>query len=433
MTINTTQFSSLVLRASMTAAFGMLLAVGALVALPHGVQASYDDGWGDCSGCDGGWTDEYANDYSSFYPDYSDYGWQDEYANDYASFYPDYSGYGDSYPEDYGGYYGGGYSYDYCDIYYCGNSYDSGYSSNNYYSYDSYDYSHDTYTYTYSCPSGYTGTYPNCHAPHTPTCADQGLEGTYPNCHSHTTHHNDTISCDLTASDRSIEEGDDTKLRWTIDGDANYASINHGVGHVDEEGGSETVSPDSDTTYTLTVRNSDGDEDTCSVDINVDQNNNFSSVTFTGEPTNNPPVVYLSSIPYTGLEDIDPTLLTYYALLIAAAGIAVWFAYQKGLIPQFAFSTAEPIEEGHVEGEDMTDTGHVEENSAVASFLASMTAGDTDAALEEVRVAAANGTGVEEFLADAAAAAPEALQSRIQAAYDASKLTGIRGAKEALA
>lgn len=239
------------------------------------------------------------------------------------------------------------------------------------------------------------------------------------------------LSCDLSASDTRVEEGDRVTLEWDIDGDATYASINQGVGRVDEDGGSERVTVDEDTTYRLTVRNDDGDEDTCSVSVRVDDNNNFSSVDFTGDSVNNPQVVYLSDIPYTGLEDINPVLLSYYLMLIAAAGAGVWFAYQKGMIPAFSFASAEPVDEGHID--EVVEEGHIE-NPAVESFLASLEAGNTDAAVDALRDAAANGTGVEEFLETAeGAASSEELQARVNAALAASRETGIRGAKEALA
>ena len=404
----------------------------------------------------------------------------------------DYS-YGSNYAYPIGGdYY---YPYDYGYSYYQTPSYSYDYGS--YYQQPSYSYTYDypSYHYTYSCADqGLQGTYPNCYRHQVePVCGisasdssiDRGdstvLHWTSENATSaslsdygsvstggsrtvspsNTTtytlrvygqggsdtcsvtvhvddNHNNNLSCDLRASDRDIREGDDVTLRWNIDGNATYASINHGVGRVDEDGGSERVSPDEDTTYTLTVRDTHGDEDTCSVSINVDSDNTFSSATFYPDQPQNPNVVYLSSIPYTGLEDIDPTLLTYWALLIAAAGMGAWFLYRKGLIPQFSFAT---MDGNASAGEDQEQENHVEETDpghtdtpAVASFLGFLTNGDTEAAVDELRSAAAKGASVEDFLAEAHThATDDALRARLQSAYEASKLTGIRGAKQALA
>lgn len=83
---------------------------------------------------------------------------------------------------------------------------------------------------------------------------------------------NDDLSCDIEASDRTIDEGDTITLRWETDGDVDDARINQGVGSVDEDGGSKHVSPRFDTTYRLTIEDNDGNEETCSVSIEVDEN-----------------------------------------------------------------------------------------------------------------------------------------------------------------
>lgn len=82
-------------------------------------------------------------------------------------------------------------------------------------------------------------------------------------------HNNDDVSCSIDASDTRVDEGDRITLEWDTDGDVTYASINNGVGRVDEDGGTERVTVDDDTTFRLTVRNSDGDEDTCSVTVRI--------------------------------------------------------------------------------------------------------------------------------------------------------------------
>ncbi len=314
------------------------------------------------------------------------------------------------------------------------------YSNNNYsgYTYDySYDYVYDyeyTYEYDYDGCKNLPGNQPqdyDCYPDVHDECSN--IPGNQPNGYDcHPDNDDEDISCELTASDRTVEEGDEITLEWDIDGNATYASINQGIGRVDEDGGEEDVDVDEDTTFRLTVRDNHGNEDTCSVTVRVDDENNFSSVSFTGEPTYNPPVVYLSDIPYTGLEDIDPTLLSYWLMLIAAAGAGAWFLYRRGMIPQFAFATAEPIEEGHVE--EAVEEGHADASPEVLSFLSALDAGDTDAAVDVLRDAAASGTDVEELLADAAGTATDSgIAARVAAAYEASKVNGIRGAKIALA
>ncbi|MCI0597731.1 hypothetical protein L0Y34_01520 [Candidatus Parcubacteria bacterium] len=154
-----------------------------------------------------------------------------------------------------------------------------------------------------------------------------GIQSSYADCHTPT--HDEDISCELDVSDKRVDEGDEVTLEWEIDGDADYASINHGVGRVDEDGGEEDVEVDRDTTFRLTVRDDDGDEDTCSVTVRVDEENDFSSVDFEGDPVNNPPVVYLSQLPYTGLEDMTPSMIAFWAMLVALLGIGGYFVFVK--------------------------------------------------------------------------------------------------------
>jgi hypothetical protein len=83
----------------------------------------------------------------------------------------------------------------------------------------------------------------------------------------------DPFSCadnvSFTASDNSIDEGDDTTLSWTVTG-ADSVSISK-IGATSFSG-SETVSPSSDTTYTLTA--SKGSENiSCPLTITVDEDN----------------------------------------------------------------------------------------------------------------------------------------------------------------
>ncbi len=79
---------------------------------------------------------------------------------------------------------------------------------------------------------------------------------------------NNDVSCELFADDTSIREGERVRLTWDVGRDVTSASINEGIGSVDEDGGSETVRPREDTTYRMTVRG-DGETDTCSVRVRV--------------------------------------------------------------------------------------------------------------------------------------------------------------------
>lgn len=82
---------------------------------------------------------------------------------------------------------------------------------------------------------------------------------------------NDNVRCDsFTASDTRVDEGDSVTLRWRTT-DANDVRINQGVGGVDDDG-SERVTIDEDTTFTLTARDG-SDTDTCRVTVRVEDDN----------------------------------------------------------------------------------------------------------------------------------------------------------------
>ncbi|MFA6514738.1 MAG: hypothetical protein WCT42_00530 [Candidatus Paceibacterota bacterium] len=76
----------------------------------------------------------------------------------------------------------------------------------------------------------------------------------------------------FTASDTSIDDGDSSTLHWNT---TNCERIKiSDVGDYLSDDGSETVSPNEDTTYVLTAYDSNGTHDTASVRIYVDNNNN---------------------------------------------------------------------------------------------------------------------------------------------------------------
>lgn len=126
------------------------------------------------------------------------------------------------------------------------------------------------------------------------------------------------LSCDLTASDRSIERGDSVTLEWDTR-DADEARINQGIGRVDEDGGTKRVRPTRDTTYVLTVENDNGDEEDCSVKINVEDDGLA--------PPPDEPIVYLSQLPYTGAADS----MTYWMLLIIGSGVLGYALFFRAL------------------------------------------------------------------------------------------------------
>lgn len=79
------------------------------------------------------------------------------------------------------------------------------------------------------------------------------------------------VRCDsFTASDTRVDEGDEVTLRWRTT-DADDVRINQGVGDVDDDG-SERVTIDEDTTFTLTARDG-SDTDTCRVTVRVEDDN----------------------------------------------------------------------------------------------------------------------------------------------------------------
>ncbi len=244
-------------------------------------------------------------------------------------------------------------------------------------------------------------------------------------------HDDSDLECEIDASDTSVEEGDRITLEWDTR-DADYASINQGIGRVDEDGGTErvTIDDNDDVTFRLTVRNDD-DEETCSVTVRVDEDeeNDFSSVTFYGEPTNNPPTVYLSSLPYTGLEDIAPETYAYILLLLSGAGALGYTFVMKGGLAAFAFAVPSATFRSEDEAVEEADVAP----EAVDAFINALLRNDQDAVVDALRDAAVAGQGVEEFLDEVRAAnTDEALASRLDVAAAAAAKTGIRGAKEAL-
>ncbi len=346
-----------VFRVLMLAVFASVFAFTATLIMPATAEATIS-GYGDCVSC--GWEPEYEV-YNTY--DYYDYGWEPEY-----EVYNTYDYYDYGWEPEYQTYN----TYDYY-------TYDSGNYWGDYY-YEPYyvDYSYGYYDYDYG------GCYSNCYQPVEPVCAmsasdttiekgdDVTLHWTSENAYSATlsgygsvaTGGNRSVSpnkdttytltvrgqggtdtcsvrinveedededdlwCELDVSDSRVEEGDEVTLEWDTRG-ASYASINQGVGRVDEDGGEEEVEVDRDTTFRLTVRDNDGDEETCTATVRVDDEDDFSSISFNGDPVNNPPTVYLSQLPYTGLEDMSPSLMAAIVMLAGLLGIGGYFFFVK--------------------------------------------------------------------------------------------------------
>ncbi len=81
----------------------------------------------------------------------------------------------------------------------------------------------------------------------------------------------DAPAVTLNADETTITDGQSTTLRWTASGDGIGAEIDQGIGEVNPPtGGSTTVSPSADTTYTITVTDSNGVSVEASVTVNVD-------------------------------------------------------------------------------------------------------------------------------------------------------------------
>lgn len=305
-------------------------------------SVGFDSGWGsDSVGFDSGGYSDWST-YDNVIDDWSTY--DNSFSNDWStydnSYFNDWSTYDNSFSNDWSTYDN---SYNSRSGYYGSyrNYYQQPYRTN-YYDY----YSTPSYNYSYNPPSynNNENTNVNNNNVHVNvdnggnnhdnrSCSDFGQIGNYPNCRNRDNNNDDDEpSCDLNASDTSVDEGDDIILEWDTE-DADYASINQGIGRVDEDGGDIRVEieDNDDVTFRMTVRDNDGDEDTCSVTIRVDEDNNndFSSVSFDSGPVSNPPVVYLSDLPYTGIEDITPSMIGFWATLAALIGIGGYFVFFK--------------------------------------------------------------------------------------------------------
>lgn len=141
----------------------------------------------------------------------------------------------------------------------------------------------------------------------------------------------------LTANRTEIEEGEEVVLTWRTQ-NATSVSINNGIGNVTPVNeGSITVRPDNDTTYVATVPNAPSTNN-CEISINVDDDDDGGGGGGGGSrkkpkvlldvlphPEEQPlSFVYLSEIPYTGLELGPVGTALYWLVLIGWSGAAAY-------------------------------------------------------------------------------------------------------------
>jgi len=147
-------------------------------------------------------------------------------------------------------------------------------------------------------------------------------------------------SCTLDVNPDNIDKGDNATLKWTTDNATSF-SIDHGIGNVHPvDQGSEKVSPNDDTTYTGTATAKDGRTATCRASLDVGNNNHGGgghsgggdNVTLTGTPTQSQSYVYLSQIPYTGL-DLGPVGTVVYWLMLVLWSLGLSYLFLFKLIP----------------------------------------------------------------------------------------------------
>lgn len=157
----------------------------------------------------------------------------------------------------------------------------------------------------------------------------------------------------LTASETTIEEGEEITLSWRTE-NATSITINNGIGSVRPvAAGSIRVSPDDDTTYVATVRNAT-QSDNCEVSVNVredrdrpdrpdrdhdrdrpDRDRDEPDVFIDSDIDEAaPPLgsVYLSELPYTGL-DLGPFGTLVYWLMLVLWSLAAAYLVLFVLVP----------------------------------------------------------------------------------------------------
>lgn len=237
--------------------------------------------------------------------------------------------------------------------------------------------------------------------------------------HDHDNNDGTDLDCELDASDTSVDEGDRVTLEWDTT-DAVRASINQGIGRVDEDGGTERVTIDDDTTFRMTVEDEDGNEETCSVTVRVRDENDFSSIVIDDEPVQQNPysAVYLSDIPYTGL-DLGPWAWAYWAAIAGLVAAGAYVVFFMG-IPYVLKSANAGIEEadeeiaredGHLSKSTMTlpaavtttGTAAIASQSDIQDFVTALVHADDETASEILEEATKEGVSAAVFLNRASA------------------------------
>ncbi|MBY0111084.1 hypothetical protein K2Y00_03750 [Patescibacteria group bacterium] len=264
---------------------------------------------------------------------------------------------------------------------------------------------------------------------------------------------NDDLWCEIDASDTSVDEGDRITLEWDTRG-AEDARINQGIGSVDEDGGTERVEIDRTTTFRLTVEDEDGDEEDCSVTVRVNDENEFSNIVIDEEPTYVPPQyysgVYLSDIPYTGL-DMGPYAWAYWAALAAlgAAGTYVFFfmglpfvlrragALSEEVEAELSEENASPVQQSTMTmpvAATSTGTAVIASQSDITKFVAALLSADNDTASDILEDATKDGASASVFLNRASAMLrSEVAAPTIAAGIDTSVLEALVDSLEAAA
>ncbi len=152
----------------------------------------------------------------------------------------------------------------------------------------------------------------------------------------------------LTASDTTIEKGDEITLTWRTK-DAASISINQGIGNVTPVAeGSIKVRPDGDTTYVASVPNAPSNS-ACSVEVKIEDTScksNCGGGGGGGSSRSKPKVlldsletpgeqplafVYLSEVPYTGLELGPIGTAVYWIMLIGWSAAAAYLVLFTGV------------------------------------------------------------------------------------------------------
>ena len=232
----------------------------------------------------------------------------------------------------------------------------------------------------------------------------------------------DEVRCDITASDTSIEEGDSTTLEYETEGDVDEAVINNGVGRVDEDGGEVRVRPRKDTTYRLTVEGRDG-SDTCTVTIRVDEEDDDrnSNVTLLSEPTNNRLTsVYISDLPYTGV-DLGTFGPLYIALALIAMIGAGYFVMKK-TVPALANASTDtitPVLPTVMESVSAPVATEVKAASTldVHAFVSALLSGDQNEAVDVLEQAIEAGIDAKLFMVRAKNALAQVISHRTNGDY----------------